>query len=74
MGRANIMVSAELREWLLSEQAWCAGVFILDDRTYGGDTHYLDVITDKLDPGYHGLCHLVVEGGDIRFRTTVGAR
>lgn len=68
MGRANVLVSAELRDWLFSEQVWRWGVFIIGDRTYGDDKHYLDVISDKLEPGFHGLRYIVVDCGAIRFR------
>jgi hypothetical protein len=68
MGRANVVVSTELRDWLYAQQVWRAGVYILDDRTYGDGRHYLDVISDKLDPGFQGVRHIVVEAGAIRFK------
>jgi len=67
MGRANVLVSTELRDWLLAKQVWRAGIYILDDRTYGDDRHYLDVVSDKLEPGFHGLRRIVVDSGEIRF-------
>lgn len=72
MGRANVVVSTEMRDWLQSEQVWRTGIYILDDRTYGDGRHYLDVISDRLSPGFHGLRHLVVEGGEIRFDANRG--
>ncbi|HWE44780.1 MAG TPA: hypothetical protein VG407_02025 [Caulobacteraceae bacterium] len=68
MGRANVVVSTELREWLYAAQVWRAGIYILDDKTYGDSGHYLDVISDRLAPGFHGVRHIVVEGGTIRFK------
>jgi hypothetical protein len=73
MGRANVLVSAELRERLLAEQVWRAGVYILDDRTYGDGRHYLDVVSDKLEPGFHGIRSIVIEDGKILFGTPGGA-
>ena len=68
MGRTNVVVSANLRDWLIAQQVWRAGVYVLDDRTYGDGMHYLDVISDKLEPGFHGVREMVVENGDLRFR------
>jgi hypothetical protein len=68
MGRATVVVSVELRDWLYAQQVWRAGFYILDDRTYGDGKHYLDVICDRLDPGHHGLRPIVVEGGAVRFK------
>ena len=68
MGRANVIVSAELRDWLYAQQVWLDGIYILDDRTYGDDgRHYLDVVSDRLDPGFHGVRRIAVEAGAIRF-------
>lgn len=68
MGHANVVVSTELRDWLYAEQVWRAGVYILGDRTYGDGRHYLEVISDKLDPGFYGIRDIIVEAGEIRFR------
>jgi hypothetical protein len=68
MGRTNVVVSANLRDWLIAQQVWRAGVYVLDDRTYGDGMHYLDVISDKLEPGFHGVREIVVENGDLLFR------
>ena len=69
MGRTLVIIGAELRDWLLAQQVWRVGIYILDDRTYGDDRHYLDVISDKLEPGFHGVREIVVESGELRFRT-----
>ena len=70
MGQTDVIVGAELRDWLISQQVWREGVYIVGDRTYGGDgRHYLDVVSDKLEPGFHGLREIVVESGHLRFRT-----
>ena len=70
MGQTNVIVGVELRDWLISQQVWREGVYIVGDRTYGGDRrHYLDVVSDKLEPGFHGLREIVVESGHLRFRT-----
>ena len=69
MGRTQVIVGAELRDWLISQQVWRKGIYILADRTYGDDRHYLDVVSDKLEPGFHGVREIVVESGDPRFRT-----
>jgi hypothetical protein len=69
MGRANVLVSTELRDWLYAKQVWRSGIYILDDRTYGDDRHYLDVISDGLDPGFHGVARIIVEDGAIRLKT-----
>jgi hypothetical protein len=69
MGRTNVIVGEELRDWLISRQVWREGIYIVGDRTYGGDgRHYLDVVSDKLEPGFHGLREIVVESGHLRFR------
>jgi hypothetical protein len=68
MGRTNVIVSAELRDWLTARQVWREGIYILDDRAYGGGRHYLDVVSDKLEPGFHGVREIVVESGNLRFR------
>jgi hypothetical protein len=63
MGQTNVIVGTELRDWLISQQVWREGVYIVGDRTYGGDgRHYLDVVSDKLEPGFHGLREIVVRG------------
>ncbi len=67
MGRAKVIVSAELRDRLLDGQVWRAGVYLLDDRTYGDGRHYLDVMSDKLEPGFHGVRATIAAGEDIRF-------
>jgi len=70
MGQTNVIVGAALRDWLISRQVWREGIYIVGDRTYGGDgKHYLDVVSDKLEPGFHSLREIVVEGGHLRFRT-----
>ncbi len=68
MGRANVLVTTELRDWLHAHEVWRAGIYILDDRTYGDGRHYLDVMSDRLEPGFHGVRRLVIEGGSIRFK------
>ena len=69
MGRTQVIAGVELRDWLTSRQVWREGVYILGDRTYGDDRHYLDVVSDKLEPGFHGVLEIVVESGDLRFGT-----
>ena len=70
MGSTNVIVGAELRDWLISRQIWREGIYIVGDRAYGGDgKHYLDILSDKLELGFHGLCAIVVESGHLRFRT-----
>jgi hypothetical protein len=64
MGRTQVIASAKLRDWLISQQVWREGIYILGDRTYGDGRHYLDVVSDKLEPGFHGVREIVVEGGD----------
>ena len=75
MGRTDVIVSAEQRNWLVTQQVWREGVYIVGDRTYGGDgKHYLDVVSDKLEPGIHGVREIVVESGRLRFRTPPSPR
>jgi hypothetical protein len=74
MGRANVLVSTELRDWLYATQVWRAGIYILDDKTYGDGRHYLDVVSDRLAPGFHGARRIVVEAGEIRFAACSGSR
>ena len=70
MGRTQVIAGAELRDWLISQQVWREGISILADRTYGDDDrHYLDVVSDTLEPGFHGAREIVVENGDLPFRT-----
>jgi hypothetical protein len=73
MGRTQVIADAELRDWLISRQVWREGIYILGDRTYGDGRHYLDVVSDKLEPGFHGVREIVVESGDLRFRTPSAA-
>ena len=70
MGRTQVIADAELRDWLISQQVWREGIYILDDRTYGDGRHYLDVVSDKLEPGFHGVREILVESGDLRFRNS----
>jgi hypothetical protein len=69
MGRMQVIAGVELRDWLISRQIWREGIYILGDRTCGDGRHYLDVVSDKLEPGFHGVREIVVESGDPRFRT-----
>ena len=69
MGRTQVIVGAEMRDWLISQQVWREGIYILGDKTYGDGKHYLDVVSDKLEPGFHGVREIVVESGDLRFGT-----
>ena len=55
MGRTQVIVGAEMRDWLISQQVWREGIYILGDKTYGDGKHYLDVVSDKLEPGFHGV-------------------
>ena len=67
MGRTQVIVGAEMRDWLISQQVWREGIYILGDKTYGDGKHYLDVVSAKLEPGFHGVREIVVESGDLRF-------
>jgi hypothetical protein len=71
-GAAHCLVSAELCEWLYAQPVFRTGVVVRSDVQFDDEgTRLLRVISNKLQPGYHGMQSLVVEGDKVRFAKDV---
>jgi hypothetical protein len=71
-GTAHCLVSAELREWLYAQSVFSTGVVACSDVQFDDEgIRILRVISNKLEPGYHGMQSLVVESDKVRFAKDV---
>lgn len=71
-GAAHCLVSAELCEWLYAQPLCSTGVVVRSDVRFDDEgTRLLHVISNKLQPGYHGMQSLVIEGDEVRFAKDV---
>lgn len=69
MGRANTIVAPCLRRKLYDAAANSRGIYILYDTVWGEGLHFLEVISDRLPPGYQGSQDIVLgDDGSIGFK------
>jgi hypothetical protein len=73
MGRAVSVVAPCLRRKLYDAAASGKhGIYILYDKVWGDGLHYLEIISDRLPPGYHGVQDIILgDDGAIRFKKDV---
>lgn len=70
MGRAHSLVAPCLRQKLYDiAVGGKQGFYILYDNVHGEGLHFLEIISDRLPPGYWGSQDVILEDdGTVRFK------